>query len=675
MKALLTRPIDRKFAISTLLGVFLLALLVIGYASFRVLQEFSSTQALVQNISRPLASASELALFQSEEEFKAYLAKSSSQFLSGMGRGAMEAPAPLMTPAPSIDQGAKTSVPSRVSETTVQVKGIDEPDIVKTDGKEIYFSSQPLVYYTMPKPMPLREGEVGIMPPYPEYQAKTKVIKAFPVADLKLDSEIEKNGNLLLSDNILVVFAGQEILGYDVADPAAPKKLWDIKLSDRTMLVDARMYNGALYVVTRDTVNTIHPCPLKPLSSRGTDLIIPCREIYHPIASALVDSTFVAMNIDPRTGAVNKKVSFAGSADLSVLYMSEHALYITYSLSESTFSFIVKFIEEKGKDLFPESIRTKITRLAAYDLSDQAKTTELQVILERYFASLDQDEVLRLQNEIANRMSDFYQAHKRDLEKTGIVQIPLGSFIVRAVGNVPGRPLNQFSLDEYQRNLRIATTVGEQWFGFGYGFHSQGQKSANDVYILNNDLEIQGSVKDLGLSERIYSVRFVEDKGYLVTFRQIDPFYVLDLSNPKNPQLKGELKIPGYSSYLEPITKDRILGIGQDDWKVKVSLFDVSNAANPKEIAKYTLDESWSEVLSTHHAFLLDTKHKIFFLPGGRGGYIFSYDQDQLKLVKAASQTAVKRAIYLDEYLYLIGEQEITVFDETNWQKIKTLEL
>ena len=126
----------------------------------------------------------------------------------------------------------------------------------------------------------------------------------------------------------------------------------------------------------------------------------------------------------------------------------------------------------------------------------------------------------------------------------------------------------------------------------------------------------------MGLTERVYSARFIQDKGYVVTFRQTDPFYVLDLSDPASPKLAGELKIPGYSSYLHPITKDKIIGIGKEGQNVKVSLFDASDPANPQEVSKYTLSEYWSDILNTHHAFLMDEKHGVFFLPG-----LFGADQ------------------------------------------------
>jgi uncharacterized secreted protein with C-terminal beta-propeller domain len=234
---------------------------------------------------------------------------------------------------------------------------------------------------------------------------------------------------------------------------------------------------------------------------------------------------------------------------------------------------------------------------------------------------------------------------------------------------VPGTLLNQFSLDEYQGNLRVATTFGQGWTQFGRG------DSASDVYVLDSNLRQRGVVTDLGKGERIYAVRFLAEKGYVVTFKQVDPFYILDLSNPDSPQLAGELKIPGYSSYLHPIGRDRVLGIGKEDNMMKVSLFDVSDDRNPRELSKYQLDEYWSELLTTHHAFLLDEKYQVFFMPGSKGGYVFSYANDQLKLAKALSQDQVQRALFLNDYLYVISENQITVLNEKDWQVVKELDL
>jgi uncharacterized secreted protein with C-terminal beta-propeller domain len=600
--------------------------------------------------------------FSSEEDFKTYLEESQLGYLGGMrmfGAARMPIVEEMPAPSPLKTEGA---IPERVSETTVQVPGIDEPDIVKTDGKEIYFSQSPYIY-----PIFWRGFEERI---WPSKAGETKIIGTLPPENLKIDSKIDERGDLLLINDVLVIFSENKIFGYDISNPQSPKKKWEVKLENNNYLVGARLYQNKIYLVAKTQIDNYHPCPIKPLSIEGVPLEIKCIDIYHPTVPVPVDVTYTAMILEPDSGKIEKTVSFVGSSDQSVIYMSKGAIYVTYSYYESIIKFFTNFLKEKGKDLVPSWLIEKLEKLESYEISDQAKYTEFQILMERYYNSLSNDERLRVENEMENRMTDYFKEHKRELEKTGIIKIGLEKFEISATGNIPGRPLNQFSLDEYNGNLRVATTVGEAFWGFG------GQReSSNDVYVLNKDLKILGSIKDLGLTERIYSARFIEDKGYLVTFRQTDPFYVLDLSNPEKPELKGQLKIPGYSSYLHPITKDKILGIGKEGSNVKISLFDVSDPENPKEIAKYNLDEYWSDILNTHHAFLLDEKHQIFFLPGGRGGYIFSYKENKLELKRAVSDISAKRAIYINDYLYITGENKVVVLNELNWEKINELEI
>ena len=429
-------------------------------------------------------------------------------------------------------------------------------------------------------------------------------------------------------------------------------------------------WGNKIYLVTKQYIDTYHPCPIKPLTVGDVPVSISCGEIYHPVNSVPVDVTFVAMTLNSNSGKVEQKTSFVGSSGSSVVYMSEQGIYLTYSYSNSIISFFAGFLKEAASDLFPQHLVDRINKLDSYDISEAAKMMEFGIIIEKYQNSLDDDERMRIENEMENRMVDYYKKHRRELERTGIVKIGLKDLTIQASGSVPGYPLNQFALDEYNNDLRIATTIGENWNVF-----NSGGESANDVYVLDSDLKLQGFVQDLGLGERIYSVRFLGEMGYVVTYRQIDPFYVLDLSDPKNPEVKGELKIPGYSSYLHPLAKDRILGIGKEDWKVKLSLFDVSTPSDPKEIAKYNLDESYSDVLSTHHAFLQDSKHNIFFMPGSKGGYIFSYENDKLSLTKAISQRGVRRAIYINDYLYIISDNKISVLNEKDWERINELDI
>lgn len=677
MNNFLKKSVNNKIGFLFIISVFLIAvfLIWISYKNFEIKLSIPSISfKRIPFVSTP-SEVKEIKKFSSLEDFKNYLKEIEQlqeyveyhgfrtfTFLE-RGIGMSEAPSQL----------EKAALPERVSETTVQIPGIDEPDIVKTDGKEIYFSPG-RTWPIWREEIPIIVGKT-ILPPY--YKEPTiKIIKAFPPTDLAKEGEIEKSGDLLLikEKSILLVFTQKEILGYDVSNPKEPKKKWEIKLDKNNSIVTSRLYKNKVYLVTKNIIDTFHPCPIKPLTVGETILEFQCQEIYHPVLPIPVDVTFLAMVLDPVSGQIENKVAFVGSSGQSVVYMSEKALYITYSYYENIIKFSFEFLKDKCQDLVPKWILEKLAKLESYDISQQAKILELETIFNKYLNSLDSDENLKIQNEIANRINDYYKEKKRDFEKSGIVKIDLEKLEIIANGNVPGYLLNQFSLDEFQENLRVAVTVGERsnWFRFLWFPRPE---STNDVYVLDRNLKIIGQIKDLGLQERIYSARFIEDKGYLVTFRETDPFYILDLSNPQKPELKGELKIPGYSSYLHPITKDKILGIGKENWQVKISLFDVLNTEKPREIDKYILNENWSDILNTHHAFLLDEKHKIFFLPGNQGGYIFSYKNDKLELTKAISNISTRRAIYIDDYLYIISDKKITVLNEISWQKMNEIEL
>jgi uncharacterized secreted protein with C-terminal beta-propeller domain len=175
-----------------------------------------------------------------------------------------------------------------------------------------------------------------------------------------------------------------------------------------------------------------------------------------------------------------------------------------------------------------------------------------------------------------------------------------------AGGSVPGWLLNQYSLSEYDGVLRVATTTGHPW--------GQQPASTSTVYALRNtggNLKITGSVGGLGKGEQIYAVRFVGPVGYVVTFRRTDPLYAIDLRDPEHPKVAGALKVAGYSAYLHPVSGDRLIGVGQaadDNGRVQgiqVSLFDVSDLSAPKRLANTMLgDHAYSEAEYDPHAFL-----------------------------------------------------------------------
>lgn len=186
-----------------------------------------------------------------------------------------------------------------------------------------------------------------------------------------------------------------------------------------------------------------------------------------------------------------------------------------------------------------------------------------------------------------------------------------------ASGTVPGHLLNQFSLSEYDGVLRVASTKGTPW--------NTQEKSESMITTLKRSgdaLAQVGRVGDMGRGERIYSVRFAGDVAYLVTFRQTDPFYTVDLRDPAAPKVLGELKITGYSGYLHPIGDHLVIGVGQEASTqgrvqgAKVSLFDVSDLAQPKELAKWTSSSfGQTGVEWDHHAFLYWPDTKTLVLP------------------------------------------------------------
>ncbi|MBI3231881.1 MAG: beta-propeller domain-containing protein [Candidatus Doudnabacteria bacterium] len=628
----------------------------------------------------------EVKKFASKEEFLAYLESAQSSEGFGYGRGESLFAAPMAERGMAMEdraQGlnessgsAKSTAPApadRSSQTNVQVKGIDEPDIVKTNGSEIFVSTpnyyiynQPLIK-AMPESMPV-EGDLRILPPQNPV-SETKVINALPADKIKQIGKLPRQGEMLLMGENLIIFENNYVYGFDISKPESPEEKWQIRL-ENSFLSSARLMDGKIYLVTQSYLDYGNPCPIKPLYVGERAIEIACTDIYHPIVPVGDTSTYHVFRINPSSGEVEKSLSFVGSSGQSVVYMSGESLYISYVYNEDQVKVLADFLKQNGQGLLPQNVIDRINRLLSYDISSSAKQLELSNILQKHYASLNQDDKRKLENEMENKLSGYLKAHMRDLTSTGLVKITLPDFGVKATGHVSGMPLNQFSLDEFKGHLRIATTISSQgtiWGGW------RNDASANDVYVLDNDLDVVGSIKDLGLTERIYSARFVGERGFLVTFRQTDPFYILDLSDPKAPKKAGELKIPGFSSYLHPLKDDLVLGVGQENGRVKLSLFDVSNSADPKEIDKYTLDEYWSEAQNNHHAFLQDEKYEAFFLPGGQTGYVFSYAGDKLSLKKAVGRVQAQRALYVKDFLYVVGSDRIVVLNEKNWERVGEL--
>jgi uncharacterized secreted protein with C-terminal beta-propeller domain len=249
----------------------------------------------------------------------------------------------------------------------------------------------------------------------------------------------------------------------------------------------------------------------------------------------------------------------------------------------------------------------------------------LTVDLDRGMYSLDRDGVMAGAQVVYGSAGSLYVASRRYIRsvETG-GQVPDGvqteihrfdiadptKTVYRASGTVPGFILNNYALSEHEGKLRVATTEEPSWAST-----TPGQSTVTVLDQQANRLVRIGSVTGLGVNERIYAVRFMGDRGYVVTFRQVDPLYTLDLKDPTAPKVVGELKIPGYSAYLHPVAENRLLGIGREGANVQASLFDVSNFAAPQRVALLPLGPGSTPVEGEPHAFLFWPKTNLAVVP------------------------------------------------------------
>jgi len=225
------------------------------------------------------------------------------------------------------------------------------------------------------------------------------------------------------------------------------------------------------------------------------------------------------------------------------------------------------------------------------------------------------------ENELSSTDTETTIVHKIAIDASSIDYV--------AQGEVPGHILNEFAMDEHNGYFRIATTTGY--------YNGETYQTTNNVYVLDKDLKKTGAIENIAPGESIYAVRFLDDRAYLVTFVQVDPLFVIDLSDPQNPQILGELSIPGYSTYLHPYDADHIIGIGREVDRsidanlvhtpgavyytaiqgLKLALFDVTDVANPVELQHITIGDRGTDspALYDHKAFLFDREKNLLVIP------------------------------------------------------------
>jgi len=518
------------------------------------------------------------------------------------------------------------------SGTNIQVEGVDEADIVKTDGGYIYIA----------------KGKTVL------------IVKAYPAEEAQLLTKIDVGltvQDLYVAGNKLVVFSYVEpyTVFYDVVMPEyeneKPKtrvEVYDIRDRsspelERALTIDGLYFNSRLigdhvyFIVTNPAYIDEDTAVLPTIREGKTWCVVEAEDVWYPniTRGRLSYHTITALNVQDPDAEVTAE-TFLLDAGTSLYVSLENFYIVSYNWSEG-------------------SVITKI----------------------------------------------------------GIGD---GGITFRANGTVPGYVLNQFSMDEHDGYFRIATT-SNNWRRSG----------GNNVYVLDEALNTVGSLEGLAPGEEIYSARFMGDRCYLVTFKKVDPLFAIDLSDPENPAVLGKLKIPGYSDYLHPYDEDTLIGVGKETeeakegdfaWYqgIKISLFDVSDVENPRELAKVEIGDRGSDspALYDHHAFLFSRARNLLVIPileaqideddfAGvvplnfygdfvyQGAYVFDISRDGIELRGRVthidddsllrsgywfdSAYAVERSLYIEDNLYTISQGRMKINDLGTLEEVTTVEL
>lgn len=575
-----------------------------------------------------------------------------------MGRGLLDviaedsiAETPAVSPAPTGPQAPQAesagSGNQDKSDTNNQVEGVQEGDIIKNDGKYIY----------------LVTGR-GL-----------KIIDSNP-KDPKLLTTVALPENTSISEiftfeNRLIVI-GQNNFFYIMDKPA---------LESMDSGIDTSM-------------DMIAPSIMPPryYEDRTNVLIYNIENIEKPLLEReyLFDGNYLSGRlIDDSLYLINNKYLNLGYRYYDNMDIDIPLPYYTDVLKNDKYEFGYTDIK-----YFPNYIDTRYMYTIGIDLSDKTSQPHVDVYLggtDTIYVSQDSLYAAVADYSYDYRTTQAVEFAPEYTTSTVLYKFKLddGKIGSPVQGQVPGTIINQFSMDEHNNTFRIATTTGDMW----------SNTSKNNVYILDQGLKPLGKLEGLAEGERIYSTRFAGDRVYMVTFRQVDPLFVIDTSNPKAPELKGMLKIPGYSTYLHMVDENHILGFGYDteenQWGgtvtsgMKISMFDVSNVNKPKETFVEIIGKAgtYSEVLYNHKALMFSLNKGLMAFPIYRtsdnyksdfnGAYIYNVTNDSISLRNTISHmesdinygNEIRRIIYIGDYLYTFSENKMQVHDiDTNKQ-------
>lgn len=549
--------------------------------------------------------------------------------------------------APAAEASDTASDSSDYSETNTQVKGIDEGDIVKTDGEYIYALRDGTLHILIAdgedtkvvsrvKIAKETDGEAGSTDKWPSeiYVSGDRLAVLSTTTEyVQPEGDIEPYYDMLYPASIKS-YASVDI--YDVSDRSNPRLLHE--LGQDGYYNTSRLLDGVLYVVSNhsvwsyDGIEEDKPETYVPALCRdGETLLVPADSIR--IMPDISDTTYTFMTAyDLSGGDIVSSQSLLGRCD--TVYMSKESLYLA---------------------------------AANYDPGTGEPYEEDNYMVTEY----------------------------RTSTSTEITRYSLngGELTYSASGSVDGYLLNQFALDEYNGYLRVVTTLDSEQYKiyedekYGWVNYEWGENErSNALYVLDGSLNVAGSVTGLGEDEMVYSVRFDGDYGYFVTFRQTDPLFAVDLSNPASPKVLSALKIPGFSQYLHVYGEGRLFGLGRDAdeetgraGNLKLSMFDTSDPANVTEKHTLLLDAEWSEALYNHKAILIAPNRDVIAFPAGNGYEVYGYS-DETGFYKKAHIDGTDwgydmRGLYIGDYAYIVGGEKVSVLDMVEFKGVTQISL
>lgn len=470
------------------------------------------------------------------------------------------------------------------SDTTVQVEGVDEADIVKTDGKYIYILDSGY------KGKTIRIIDVTGEKPK---QLKSVVTEGIYATDMYLSGD-----RLVVLGTSADEFSVLAVI-YDISDPNNPKEITRVNQSGNYN--ESRLINGKLYVVSDFSVDA---SGIKKSQEETYVPSVTCRDYDGAVAA---DSVYFYDNC-------------------------QHPQY---------------------------------TVLCGYDIKDGTFLGTQSVLGGSYTVYANTENIITCGNPDSDGLT---QVARFTLDG--------GKIELKATGSIKGSLLNQFSIDEYKGYFRFVLT-------------DYYETQTNSLVILDGDLKETGKITDLAPDERVYSVRFMGDAVYFVTFRQVDPLFSADVSDPYNPKIIGSLKIPGFSNYLFPYG-DKLLGIGRNADErtgraegMKLSMFDISDPSNVTEGSKTDIPASNSEALYNHKATIADFGKNIIGFPTfgdtGLNYFVYSYEDgkfvQKLKAGLDITRNQECRGLYIGKVFYIASPYELQYYNLDTFEPLGTLRL